>query len=587
MINPNEQNEHFRFGSARLGEVRDALAAGLLGDKKGAPIYGFLGGYALSIASDSPVLTCAGSGAGKLRDVLAGLVCTYPGNMLILDLKGEIAAISQVALIQQGARPKAGYYINAFGLNGLPAHRFNPLDILTANSITLHQDAKVIAESLIQTSGGGNSDYFEGRARELVEKGAKYRVIKYGGTTLPELYRMLCTIDSQPETWQLIAEDMMRCGLGDVRAVAGEMLHKQKDAPGEFSAIMGTLHKNLNFVTDPAIERTLSGGDFSLEVFADPALRANVYIMVPAQYVGALSSFLRLTFAVAATVKQRSPDAPTLYLLCDESSQLGHFEALERCVTYGRGAVRTHTVWQDLGQITRHYGPSGLQTFLGSSQVRQFFGIRDIQSATIISQMLGTQTLEFDDPLQQAGAQKKQRHALFDLLTGEVDPFMAAADVMHFAQAAHHRTKQARQLRTPSEVMALAENLQYLFISGVGCPPLEAERRSYITRPDLAGRYLSNPYHEQGFVQVATRWGQRRARVITAEVPRCLEYLPQYAGRSWQYVEGYKPDLRHLQALERRMDRGMEQVRQAAKRLEHQPGRGAGAVRLLEYKQED
>ncbi|MDX1580644.1 MAG: type IV secretory system conjugative DNA transfer family protein [Alphaproteobacteria bacterium] len=538
-------NETFRFGSARWPRLTEIENAGLLPPKPDSPPLGFIQDRPLCVSGDSPLITVAGSGAGKARDVLVPLICSAPSdmNMLILDLKGELGAVSMGDLVRQG---KAGYFINAFGMHGLPQHRFNPLDVLRAGSVTRHQDAKVCAEALIKSSGGGHSDYFEGRARELVEKGAKYLVLRQGQVTLPELYRLLCLIDGNPEGWQRTAEDMMRCGLDDVRQVVGEMLYKQQSAPGEFSAIMGTLHKNLNFVTDPAIERTLSGGDFSLEVLADPALRCHIHIIVPAEYVGVLSSFLRLTFAVATLYKQQAPQAPPLYLLCDESAQLGHFEALERCVTYGRGAkIRTHTVWQDLGQISRHYGPNGLQTFLGSSQVRQFFSIRDIQSARLISEMLGTQTLEYNDTLQQERARRAKLQALNAMMFGGADPLLGATEVAHHARAQRHRTKQARALMTPSEVMALPEDQQLLFISGVNCPQILADRRAYFRQPALAGRYLANPYHEEGFVQIATRRGTRRARIITEACPREIAHFPQYAAGpgTWQYVEGYRPDL--------------------------------------------
>src|SRR5690606_21312276 len=130
----------------------------------------------------------------------------------------------------------------------------------------------------------------------------------------------------------------------------------------------------------------------------DPGRVHKIFLIVPAEYLKIFAPVLRLFFAVTMIVKGRAPSSARVMMLVDEAGQLGSFEALLQSFTYGRGmGVRSWAIFQDAGQITRNFGPAGLPGFMGSAQMRQFFGVRDFQTAQAISNMLGSETLEFDD----------------------------------------------------------------------------------------------------------------------------------------------------------------------------------------------
>jgi type IV secretion system protein VirD4 len=127
-------NEKYRYGSAAWATEREIERCGFLAPR--GPLVGFSGHRPIRIDGDAPMLTIAGAGAGKLRDVLAYSVCGSrvpgggwyaPPRMFINDLRGELAAISHHNLIRFG---KKGFFINPYGLFGLPQHRVNPWDML-------------------------------------------------------------------------------------------------------------------------------------------------------------------------------------------------------------------------------------------------------------------------------------------------------------------------------------------------------------------------------------------------------------------------------------------------------------------------
>lgn len=533
-------NEIFRYGSASLATESDLRRARMF--EFDGPHVGYHGGRTLRLPGDAPLVTFGGAGSGKLRDLLGHVVCDNPGiPILVLDPRGELAAISRH---MHAAHGEDAWHWNPTSLCGLPSNRCNPLDILTPNSPTLHADCAFLAEGLIPLTGGGTGRYFELRTREWVTNLLVARVERTGGTSLPDLYRVLGGIEGDRRAWADHLETMLASRFDGVRRTAAEMLTKQQDTPKEFGSILGEIYANLNFLDDPVLRASLETPDFSVSALVDPHHACKMFLNVPAEYLGIWSPVVRLFFTVAMLYKGRAPQVRRVLLLVDEAGQLGRFEALLRAFTFGRGAgIRAWAIFQDIGQITRNFGPAGVQGFLGSAQMRQFFGVRDYETARLVSSMLGTETLEYDDTLQQDAADYRRQEIVRQVLLGGADPFQVAQGFAHHRRNAEHRGKQSRPLMTPDEIMTMPEGKQLLFISGRDLKPVLADKHPYFTRREMAGKYLPNPYHPPvDSVPIATRLGTRRARVITEPVPRHLADYPQYRNGTWSYVEGFKPN---------------------------------------------
>lgn len=532
-------NETYRYGSAAWASEADLRAAGLM-DQTGTQI-GYWNQTCLNLAGDAPMITVGGAGSGKTRDLLGYVVCNSPGQrMMVLDPRGELGAISRHI---HAAHGEHAYYWNPMGSCGNPMHRCNPLDILSLNSPTFHADCKFIAEGFIALSGGGNSQYFELRARGWTENLMKSRTELLGSTSLPDLYRVINTIETDRQKWADQLEAMLKSKFDGVRRTAAEMLTKQQDTPKEFGAIMGEIYAHLNFLDDPTLCASLEHVDFSIAELVNPGRVVKMFLNIPAEFLGIWSPLIRLFFTTAMLYKSRHPQRERVLLLCDEAGQLGKFEALLRAFTYGRGAgVRAWAIFQDAGQIIRNFGQPAMQGFLGSAQMRQFFGVRDYQTAELISNMLGEETLEYDDKKQQEEARRMKRQTMRSILLDGADPFEAASDYAHFKSDETRRSQQSRSLMTPDEILAMPEDRQILFISGKNLKPVYAAKYPYYTRRECAGMYLPNPYHPPtDTVEVATRWGKKRERVITEPVPNELASFPQYQSGNWSYVEGFRP----------------------------------------------
>lgn len=531
-------NEEYRFGSAGWADERQMRHAGLFGSD-GLPM-GFHNGRLLHLPGDAPMITIGGAGSGKLRDII-GHVFGALGqhSMIVLDPRGEIAATFMPALAHAGIE---GFLWNPYSLHGLPQHRCNPLDVIDAFAPTFHADCKRIARSLVAVTSRAEGKYFEQRACAWVEALIKRVAEATGGVSLPALMAVVNLIESGHSGWPDFVEGMSQSAFEDVRRTAGEMLTKQQDSPREFGSIMGELYASLSALDDPVLAASLGNKEFSLASLCGSGSPKIVFLMLPAEYLHQSAAVLRLIFTAAMLYKSRAPGSRRLVMLIDEAAQLGAFPALQQLYTYGRGiGIRPWTFWQDIGQIVTNFGPTGVSAFMGSSQMRQFFGVRDYQTAQLISNMLGTETLEYDDARMQEAARLQKRQAVQRVLGGE-DMLTAMMDAAHYAKAAQMRTKQARKLRTEDEILSLDGDRQVIFISGNEPLCIEAEKQAYFARPEMAGLYLPNPYHPPyDTVLIATRWGTKPVRVAKGPVPTRFASYAQYQNGMMAYVDGYKP----------------------------------------------
>lgn len=531
-------NEEYRFGSAGWADMHQMRGAGLFAER-GLPI-GFLGRRRLWLEGDAPLITFGGAGTGKLTTVIGHILCAVKDrSMIVLDPRGEIAATFMPALAHHGIN---AFLWNPYRLHGLPSHRCNPLDAIDPRLSTFHADCKLTARALVSVTSKSDGKYFEQRGSGWVEAFLKFDAETRGGTNLPNLMGLINLVESGSPRWPDLLEGMTRSAFEDVRRTAGEMIAKQQDSPREFGSIMGEIYASLSFLDDPVLRASLEEPDFSLEAVCGSGPPTIVFLMIPAEYLHQSSACLRQFFTACMLYKSRNPGARRLLMLIDEAAQLGAFHALQQLYTYGRGiGIQPWTFWQDVGQIAHNFGPGGVDTFLASAQMRQFLGARDYQTARLVSNMLGTETLEYNDTRLQEEARRQKRMAMQRALAGE-DLMTAAMEAAHFSKAAQMKTKQQRKLMTEDEVLGLGAGKHILFISGNEPLAVLADRTPYFERPEFAGLYLPNPYHPPyESVQVAGRFGKQWRRVIREPVPPRFASFAQYQEGDWAYVEGFKP----------------------------------------------
>jgi len=151
---------------------------------------------------------------------------------------------------------------------------------------------------------------------------------------------------------------------------------------------------------------------------------------------------------------------PVLYLL-DEFAALGHLAPVERTMGLMAGyGVQLWPILQDIHQLRATYGQRA-GTFLSNAGVLQVFGVNDHDSARLISELLGQETVVFQTmgralDSEKSGISYSEQHI-------------------------------ARSLLTPDEVRALPDQAELLFLAGQR--PIIARKLTYYNDTAFAGLY--------------------------------------------------------------------------------------------------
>lgn len=531
-------NEAARFGSAAFASEQQIAEAGIFTKADDALLIGFVGDRPIFYSGAGGMLCTAGARGGKLATLLGYNLChgfACNSTFVVLDMKGELAAISQ----DQTPDEKFCIYWNPLGLHGLIQHRINPVDYIRADSPSLVSDVKVFCENMITKSGSADNKYFEGRAREFLEGIILTLVKLHGQLTLPLLYRTINLIPGNSDAWLDFAWEMNQSGFPLSVRIEEEIAkaHGEDGNAGGFKGIIGEIFHAFSSLSDPTLMNAVSPPfDFSFGDLCSSSRSYQVYLMPPAEFVQSWAPVLKAMFVAGMIYKSRSPQAPRQTWILDECAQLGGFPLVTKLFTYGAGiGIRPWAVFQATKQM-RQIGADAEGIITSSASLRSYFATRDIESATAVSRMLGVETLEYNDELEQSGARLARRQAAEALMFG-ADPFAIGRQLKHQNLATAHRTKQQRMLRTPDEVLNTPPDKQYIFCDALQSA-IYADRKPYYEQEFMAGRYHSNPHHPPlDKVRVMTRRGGQWRRVVVSKVPRRFAHYPQYQNGLWSRVK--------------------------------------------------
>ncbi len=532
-------NQGRPFGSARFSIAGELAKAGLFTRDAQSLFVGFFDNLPIWYSGMGGVVSIAGPRSGKLTTQIAMNVCTggYPGTLLILDIKGELAAISrfQVPGRQSGIN-KFCIYWNPGRVHGLPYHRINPVAFIRADSPTLISDVKVFCENTIVSSGAAQSAYFEGRAREMLEALVLAIVKRDGVLTLPALHDAINLMVRGGEAWLDLAFEMADSGFASAARIEEEIADSRDDTSGGIKGILGEITRAFACLSDPALLNSVSPPyDFCLSELTREAQVHHLYLMPPSDFVESWAAVIKTCFVAARTYKARAPAAPRQTWLLDECGNLGAFPLVVRLFTRDAGmGIRPWAFFQSTKQMNA-IAKDGESLLTASAACRCFYGIRDLGTARIVSEMIGSQTLGYVEPQRFEAARQGAIRAARSLFTGG-DPLQAGLELAHHRRMAGTPMVKERRVMNADELLGLAPDKMVLFADGLA-HPVYADRYAYYDLPAMAGRYHPNPYHPPvSHVQVMTPRGPVWRPVIVEPVPSRFAHYPQYTNGTWSRI---------------------------------------------------
>lgn len=456
------------YGSAAWLTIFQAFRKGLF--KRRGLIVGDWAGLLPVFYDGTHAVTYGSAGSGKGTTVIIPNLLHHR-YIFLNDPGGENAA---VAIKQWRRRRFDVLVINPFGMHrgapwALPSHAFNPFDMLDPASDTFSADAKVCAEILTPRTGreAGSGKYFMDRAETW-----KHASIVHIKTSAPPERQnpgaMYDHVHLDAKDWKALIAAMKAnpaCG-GFVRSVAVDMGRMEGQAPEEFSAVLSTIQQNLEWLAEPKARAAVSRSDVDFGILKGRGKRqkgAVIAVVMPLAYKETHKAIPRLALQCAIWEMQRQPWAREKILFeIDEAASLGRLERLPQWLAELRKyRVQWSLQFQNVAQ-PRYLYEKEWQTFQGNAGLKRFVGIGDLETAKEASEYCGRCTIGVKSV--SSGGASTSSHSARELRTAE------------------------EMLRLPaSEMIALIENLK----------PARLIKTPYWNRPEFAGRFFRNPYHDR------------------------------------------------------------------------------------------
>lgn len=405
-------------------------------------------GRLLRYGGPAHLLTMAPTRSGKGVSTLIPNLLTANRSVICIDPKGENARIAGRARHHFGPV----HVLDPFGITGQPSAAFNPLADLDPSGLDVAEEAAALADALVYDAPGEAGEaHWNEEAKALIAG-----IILYIVAQEPLERRTLATLREHltetPEDFSALLTQMQ-----DTAETAGLIAraanrHRSKDNR-EAAGVLSAAQRHTHFLDSPRMTVALGRSDFA---FGDLKSRtATVFLVLPPDRIGTYARWLRLMVTQSLQDMARTPNkssVPVLYLL-DEFAALGHLAPVERAMGLMAGyGIQLWPILQDIHQLRAIYGQRA-GTFLSNAGVLQVFGVNDHDSARLVSDLLGQETV------------------VFQAMSRALDSDQSG---LTFSQ--NHT---GRALLTPDEVRNLPQSRQLLFIAGTR--PIVANKLCYYT----------------------------------------------------------------------------------------------------------
>lgn len=402
-------------------------------------MLGKLAGRRLGHLDDRPMITFASARSGKTSTVLEPNLYLYPGSMLVLDPKGELAGTARL-------RRVLGHQVHVldpFGQSGEPGASFNVLAELDPESWTVVDDVKAITHALIVDDGDARSQHWNDSARTLLLG------IILLALTFPKSERNLVTVrellsltyprlanavqaaqarakerrdedyfDENRVAVQTLLKVMGRAGRrfgGILAAIGNRFLGTPQTERG---SIFSTAATHTDFLDSLPLRKMSMRSDFRLADLRS-AVPTTIYLCLPVGRMESHYRWLRLVVQMACITLEKMgayprDRAPILFMM-EEFATLGHMEIMERAAAYFPGfGIKLYAVLQNITLLTRYY-KSSWETFVGNAGLVQCFSNGDEETLEYISRRLA----RLIAPFELRTAFSRESHAQLLLMEGQ------------------------------------------------------------------------------------------------------------------------------------------------------------------------
>lgn len=456
------------FGDSHWADARDISKMGLR--SKHGVLLGKYKNKLLIADGYQHILLFAPTGSGKGVGFVIPNLLFWRDSVIVHDIKLENYEYTS-GWRKKNFKQKV-FLWNPADPDGI-SHCYNPMDWISKKPGQMVDDVQKIANFLLP-----EQEFWQNEARALLTGIMLYLVAdETKPATLGEVVR---TLRSDDVVYNLaVVLDTMGKKIHPVSYMNIASYLQKPDK--ERGSVTSTANSSLELWSNPLIDTTTATSDFNLHKFKTEPHTA--YIGLTPDNISRLKPLMGMFYQQAAaffTAKlPQKHEKFGVLMLMDEFPTLGKMEQFLAGIAYFRGyRVRLFLIIQDTEQLKGIYEESGMNSFLSNSTYRITFAANNVETANLISQLLGNKTAD------QISYNKPK---YLDLNPG--------------ARSLHISATQ-RALLLPQEVIQLPREEQIILIESQ--PPIRCKKIEYFKDRFFTSRLLKPvpiPKQEPNLVQ--------------------------------------------------------------------------------------
>ena len=372
------------FGESKWAVSRDIKKMGLR-SKHGVLLGKYQGNFLITDGYQH-ILLFAPTGSGKGVGFVIPNLLFWQDSVIIHDIKLENYELTS------GWRKKRFkqkvFLWNPADPDGI-SHCYNPMDWISKKPGQMVDDVQKICSFLLP-----EQEFWQNEARALLTGIMLYLVADESKpATLGEVVR---TLRSDDVVYNLaVVLDTMGKKIHPVSYMNIASYLQKPDK--ERGSVTSTANSSLELWSNPLIDTTTATSDFNLHKFKTEPHTA--YIGLTPDNIERLKPLMNMFYQQAAaffTAKLPQPHEKFgVLMMMDEFPTLGKMEQFLAGIAYFRGyRVRLFLIIQDTEQLKGIYEESGMNSFLSNSTYRITFAANNMETANLISQLLGNKTAQ-------------------------------------------------------------------------------------------------------------------------------------------------------------------------------------------------
>ncbi len=336
----------------------------------------------------------APTGAGKTVSYVVPTCLTFPGSMVVLDVKGEI--------FEKTSRHRKATGDDVFRFAPLdfknPTHQYNPIHRISRfkNEDQRHTELQKLSGYFLQSENADLGSWMKGAQQLFVAAGML--AIQRGVPTLGEIYRILFGT-GEGDDIHVSQNERLTNNAEEVKAKAARQTFSKfgSRSDRQLDSYMGILEgTGLENWSNPRIEKVTRRNEIDFSTIR--AKSQSVYLCVNSDDIPIMSSLIRLFFTElvaylrgAGKLSEKEPN-PVLIML-DEFDQLGHMPIFVKAIKETRGnGGRISIVTQSIPGLSTIYNEHERQSLLANCGMKIYITANERTTAKEIEADLGTRT---------------------------------------------------------------------------------------------------------------------------------------------------------------------------------------------------